>query len=1046
MTKVELIDHLKSSSRLPDDWYLMDEKLVRSALYDVLPIRREEVVDYDTFLSGKTVIAYGFTPNEKRWLKRHVEQHHGKFRFTYGEGIDIYIMSSVCSFYDLQLALENYHKEHNIVVVSYDLFTRHFEDYFDDAKEEKIKEEEKRAKANRQPSYEVCTKHELLSQPKVSPSDLSLANDVFHIIGKTDMALREAYETIDYTEENKFRYGHAYDGEFYTINKLYELIKEKGGRYVKKEESPNITCVIYGKEPSKRAVNLLKGMARFISVVDATNWLLGNIKSRPAYEVCSERELEQLPKMSVRDLNLAEDVFHIIGDTENALRDSSVTVIHWPEPSYLYNFDLPYWDNYYSTSQLYELVSKKGGYCEKEENNPNITCVIYGSEPSAQAIKILEGRAKFISAVDAVSWFLAQDTITPACRVFAKSYHASEDIRLRPYQQTMKIDVFRLWDSFYNLMLQLPTGTGKTVLFTSIINDLTSVKETKVLILAHRKELIDQISKHLSRYEIEHGVIASGRARRLELNVQVASVQTLTHEKNIELLKELKPQFIIIDEAHHSLADTYTKFWKHCGDCWKLGVTATPYRLNNKSFKSHFDKLIEAEPIDDFIQVGYLAEYDFMVDNPRSSLSQTIKAIKEKSLTGDYKTATLLKELNVAQHIQRLIVCYEQYVKGKKGIVYAINKEHARNICEAYQVIGVAAVYIDSDTEKRERAEIVEKFVKNEIQVMVNVDIFSEGFDCPDVEFIQLARPTWSLAKYLQQVGRGLRPCIDKQKTVILDNSRMFVKFGLPSEKRSWVWHFSGDSLAKSLYKQENTQNEADLMLVSRYCDEMMFKMNKEEIQKAKELKMLEEAKESARLKAAIEEENRKREERRRKQEEEWLKQQEEKRRLQEEAEQCLAEAKAEEEKKRRQGEEGNGIYKQIQVQLDVLRRETDKLRSEHQKKQAELQESEEQRRRKWEELARQRREEEERRRAYQEREAERKRRQQEQVDRAYKRLYGTPTIKVNNDNDEDDHSERNRKIFAAIATAIVFIILYFTVGLFGIAIIGLIAGGIIKK
>lgn len=104
-------------------------------------------------------------------------------------------------------------------------------------KRRKLKKKKKRAKANRQLSYEVCTKHELLSQPKVSPRDLSLANDVFHVIGKTDLALREAYETIDYTEENKFRYGHAYDGEFYTINKLYELIKKKGGRCVKKEES-----------------------------------------------------------------------------------------------------------------------------------------------------------------------------------------------------------------------------------------------------------------------------------------------------------------------------------------------------------------------------------------------------------------------------------------------------------------------------------------------------------------------------------------------------------------------------------------------------------------------------------------------------------------------------------------------------------------------------------------------------------------------------------------------------------------------------------------
>lgn len=138
MTKEELVEHFRKSSVLPDDWYLMDERLVRSALYTVLPMRQEEVVDYDAFLSGKKAIAYGFT-NEKRWLKRHVEQHHGKFRFTYCAGIDIYVMSSGCCIYDLHMALEDYHRGHNLVVVSYDLFTRIFEDYFDDAKEEEIK-------------------------------------------------------------------------------------------------------------------------------------------------------------------------------------------------------------------------------------------------------------------------------------------------------------------------------------------------------------------------------------------------------------------------------------------------------------------------------------------------------------------------------------------------------------------------------------------------------------------------------------------------------------------------------------------------------------------------------------------------------------------------------------------------------------------------------------------------------------------------------------------------------------------------------------------
>lgn len=543
------------------------------------------------------------------------------------------------------------------------------------------------------------------------------------------------------------------------------------------------------------------------------------------YEVCKEDYLNRIRLTSTNSLSLYDDVFHIIGKTEKAFREAFDKKLESNENTSIFEFR--YLGTPYSTNEFYQKIVEKGGNIVKKEDSPNITCIIYGSEPSLRAVKKFEGKAKFVSISDAAKWLYNQSPITKECRIFANTYQSSHDSKLRPYQQKLKDEVFIEWRTHYNVMLQLPTGTGKTVLFTSIINDLVKVKDSKIVILAHRKELIDQISEHLSRYDIKHGIITSGRKRDLDMSVQVASVQTLTHEKNIEILDELKPKFIIIDEAHHSLADSYTKFWKHCKNCWKLGVTATPYRLNNKTFMTHFDEMVESLQIEEFISQGYLAEYDYLVDNPFSDLSKTIKAIKEKSSTGDYKTATLLKELNVAQHIQRLIVCYEQYVKGKKGIVYAINKEHAHNICDAYKGVGIEAVYIDSDTPKRERSEIVDNFKSGKIQVMVNVDIFSEGFDCPDVEFIQLARPTWSLAKFLQQVGRGMRPCEGKSRTVILDNSRMFVKFGLPSKERKWIWHFEGSELLKGLYKQEDSLNEAILIKASKQSSEMMVKIDK---------------------------------------------------------------------------------------------------------------------------------------------------------------------------------------------------------------------------
>ncbi len=699
ITRQEIIDHFQNSTVVPEEMS-SDDELVREVVYSILPLYQNEISDYNSLLRDRTAIAFGFSYNEKHFLKRHVVSFGGNFRFTKNNIEDFIILYQYTNLYDMLYALRKA-REEGAVIINYDHFIKNLGEKYSDEDEEKIISEERRkeaAKPKRGPIYKPCSEKVLTQISKVSTDDISLEDDVFHVIGKID------YYSWD-SQINHFRY-------FNKQSDVYDYIYVKGGLSIKKD-SEDITCVIFGKEP-------------------------------------------------------AED-----------------------------------------------------------------------------AIKEYSDKVKLIDAESFINWLREQTPINKKCRDFSKNYKASVDMNLRPYQQFSKREIFKKWNSFFNVMLQFPTGTGKTVLFTSIIKDLTSIKDTKILILAHRKELIDQISEHLSLYKIDHGIISSGRKRSLEKLVQVASVQTLTHDNNIKLLDELKPKFIIIDEAHHSLAESYTKFWKKCGECWKLGVTATPYRLNNKSFRSHFDALVTSMEIGDFISQGYLAEYVYMVDNPQSSLSQTIKSIKEKSSTGDYKTATLLKELNVPQHIQRLIVCYEQYVKAKKGIVYAINKEHAHNICDAYKLIGVEAVYIDSDTSKNERSEIVEKFRNGEIQVMVNVDIFSEGFDCPDVEFIQLARPTWSLAKYLQQVGRGMRPCKGKQETVILDNSRMFAKFGLPSEGRMWKMHFNGDPLVKNEYKQESEEYDLLLNRVCSNSNEMMVRIDnnmihhhkksiKEEIEKMK--------------------------------------------------------------------------------------------------------------------------------------------------------------------------------------------------------------------
>lgn len=370
------------------------------------------------------------------------------------------------------------------------------------------------------------------------------------------------------------------------------------------------------------------------------------------------------------------------------------------------------------------------------------------------------------------------------------------DTTLRPYQQKAKKEIFESWDEVDSVMFQMPTGTGKTRLFTSIIRDINDYslrrrEAVKILIVAHRTELIKQIDQHLERYAVPHNVIAGGKDKNFKKPVNVASIQTITHPSNLKDAKKLNVQFVIIDEAHHALAASYRKLWEMYPKAKRLGVTATPWRMNHQSFTNLFDKLVLSMPIKDFIRQGFLAPYKYYSLKNDSDIQKTIDGI-ELDKFGEYQEASMEEKMDIGSIRAQLLDSYLSLAEGKKGIIYAINIAHARHICKEYEGAGYRAVSIDSKTPAKQREELVEKFQKSEIDIIVNVDIFSEGFDCPDIEFIQLARPTRSLVKYLQQVGRGLRHTENKQNCVILDNVGMYSRFGLPDARRHWKQHFLG--------------------------------------------------------------------------------------------------------------------------------------------------------------------------------------------------------------------------------------------------------------
>lgn len=786
MTPEELYKHFQTSTEIPDEAYWDAEKTME-IVYSLLPLYKEKITDYCTILQGKTVLALGFSYNEKHYLKRHITKYGGTFRFTKNDKENFFIVSPRTWLYNMVYALRKA-REEGAIIIDYDYLVQNFDEVFNDSEEERIKakeREEEAAKPRRDSTFRRLSNESLSVFAKTSSKELCLETDVFHVIGRIDCYI---------FENNKTRY-------FTSKQDIYNFIAERGGQYTKKE-SNNITCLIYGQNPSEEVMMSHRGKDKLISAESFVEWLRVH-----RFNVCSDEDLACIPNTPIEDISLETDVFHVVGKIHH---------------NFWYDNDRRLKD-YNSQESVYSFIAEKGGEFIKTDS-PKVTCVVYGKEPVKDAMMGYLDTVKLINADSFIEWLYDQSAINKKCRAFGEKYLCSVDPTLRPYQQEKKEWIFTKWNSYFNVMLQLPTGAGKTVLFTSIIHDLNKVKETKILILAHRKELIDQISEHLTKYKIEHGIITSGRVRRLEYDVQVASIQTITHKDNEDILEKIAPKFIIIDEAHHSLAKTYTTFWKRCQDTWKLGVTATPYRLNKRSFKGYFDQLITSYNIEKFIELGFLSDYTLYIDNPNSDLSKAIDSIKERSSTGDYKTSDLLNVLNVDRHIQKLVLCYMQYANEKKGIVYAVSKEHAYNICQAYQKIGIPAEYVDSETNKTTRQDIIERFKKGKTKIMVNVNIFSEGFDCPDIDFIQLARPTWSLALYLQQVGRGMRVSANKAQTIILDNAGLFLRFGYPSSKRMWNGYFEGErALWDSDWDEERKFKR--LRRLSTLSDDLMIRI-----------------------------------------------------------------------------------------------------------------------------------------------------------------------------------------------------------------------------
>jgi superfamily II DNA or RNA helicase len=350
-------------------------------------------------------------------------------------------------------------------------------------------------------------------------------------------------------------------------------------------------------------------------------------------------------------------------------------------------------------------------------------------------------------------------------------------LTLRDYQQQAVEDVRNAYRSCKDApVLALPTGGGKTVIF-SYITESATARGNNTLILVHRRELISQTSETLTALGVDHGVIAANWPKT-NAPVQVASVQTLV--RRLEKC-DFDPDLIIIDEAHHAVAGTWAQILSHFSDAKLLGVTATPMRLDGKGLKDFFDELVIGPSVAELTQRGFLAPAQCF------SIPQRLDRKRLRKSRGDFVGEDVVQTLEDLKINGNAVNEYKKHCPGKPAIVFCMTKKHAEMMAKKFSNAGFRSEFLHSDVDPTTRKELIENLGNGKLDILTSVNVISEGTDIPVVTAAILLRPTESEAMYLQQVGRVLRPAKGKDRAIIIDCVGNVHRFGLPTDERNYT-------------------------------------------------------------------------------------------------------------------------------------------------------------------------------------------------------------------------------------------------------------------
>ncbi len=332
---------------------------------------------------------------------------------------------------------------------------------------------------------------------------------------------------------------------------------------------------------------------------------------------------------------------------------------------------------------------------------------------------------------------------------------------LRPYQAEAKNAILSEWDGGRRrTLLVLPTGCGKTIVFSSVAEEQVK-KGHRVLIMAHRGELLGQAADKLKKSSGLDSALEKAESTGLGCGSQViiGSVQTLAQQNRLSRFSGDYFQDIIVDEAHHCLSDSYKRILGHFPEANVLGVTATPDRGDKKDLGEYFDSLAYEYSMTEAIREGYLCP----VRAQMIPLKLDIGGVHISN--GDYAPGEIGTALD--PYLEQIASHMTQYCEGRKTVVFLPLIETSRRFCKMLNEAGLRAAEVNGYS--KDRDEILEDFESGKYDVLCNSMLLTEGWDCPSVDCIVVLRPTKIRSLYQQMVGRGMRLSPGKENLLLLD-------------------------------------------------------------------------------------------------------------------------------------------------------------------------------------------------------------------------------------------------------------------------------------